>query len=205
MQGPLVWITGTYYRRTQADPSSLSRGKWEPAMVMGGWGSGGLWSRGVNRSLWAGSHPAWLVPICSEGVSLRSFQKLYIEKQGKKTLSSTEPFSDTKKYHCFKYFLRSVASLPSCQAFDNLQSNTKTCLFYHIDHKNQLATQQAFEFYCPIPQWKGVKHRGKEANRKGRITAKRKNLSSSSWGWQQMWLFGQIISSTRKTFPLKQG
>lgn len=27
MQGPLVWITGTYYRRTRADPSSLSPGE----------------------------------------------------------------------------------------------------------------------------------------------------------------------------------
>lgn len=80
MQGPLVWITGTYYRRTQADPSSLSRGKWEPAMLMGGWGSRGLGSRGVNRSLWAGCHPTWLVPSFNEGVSLRSFQKPSIEK-----------------------------------------------------------------------------------------------------------------------------
>lgn len=24
MQDPLVWITGTYYRRTQANPSTLS-------------------------------------------------------------------------------------------------------------------------------------------------------------------------------------
>lgn len=87
MQGPLVWITGTYYRRTQADPSSLSRGKWEPAMVLGGTGSGGLRRRGVNRSLWEDCHPAWLVPFFNEGVCLRSFRKKNpTEKQEKQFL-----------------------------------------------------------------------------------------------------------------------
>lgn len=46
MQGPLVWITGTYYRRTQAHPSSLSRGKWEPALVMGAEGPGAWGAEG---------------------------------------------------------------------------------------------------------------------------------------------------------------
>lgn len=49
MQGPLVWITGPYYRRTRADPSSLSLGKREPAVVMGVEGLGGLGSKGVNK------------------------------------------------------------------------------------------------------------------------------------------------------------
>lgn len=74
MQGPLVWITGTYYRRTQADPSSLSQGKWEPSTVMGGWGSKRLGSSGVNRGLRAGCHPTWLVPLFNEEISLRYFQ-----------------------------------------------------------------------------------------------------------------------------------
>lgn len=39
MQGPLVWITGTYYRRTQADPSNLSQGEM---------GAEGLWAWGAE-------------------------------------------------------------------------------------------------------------------------------------------------------------
>lgn len=40
MQDPLVWITGPYYRRTQANPSTLPWGKWEPTTVMGAEGPG---------------------------------------------------------------------------------------------------------------------------------------------------------------------
>lgn len=148
MQGPLVWITGTYYRRTQADPSSLSRGKWEPAMVLGGTGSRSLERRGVNRSLWEDCHPTWLVPFFNEGVCLRSLRKTLYWKTGK-TISSPEPLSDTKKCHCFKYFLSSVMFFSSFEAFDNLLSNTKTLWFYHINYK-RLASLQAFEFYCPV-------------------------------------------------------
>lgn len=155
MQGPLVWITGTYYRRTRADPSSLSRGKWEPAMVMGGWGSGGLGSRGVNRTLWAGCHPTWLVPF-NEAV----FQKPSIKKQGKKNLI----LSMTLKYV--------IASNISCGLTRLNQSFTKFwkeqpgpliifkvtpqhACFITLNTIRSWLLSKPFEFYCSIPHWKG--------------------------------------------------
>lgn len=180
MQGPLVWITGTYYRRTQADPSSLSRGKWEPAMVLGGTGSGGLGRRGVNRSLWEDCHPAWLVPFFNEGVCLRSFRKKKPYWKTGKTISSPEPLSDTKKCHCFKYFLSSAVSLQSFKAFDNRRSNTKILWFYRINFK-RLAFLQAFDFNVLSHIESGVNYGGKQANRSGRSEWRgRENFGSSS-------------------------
>lgn len=77
--------------------------------------------------------------------------------------------------------------------------------FFTLKTMSSWLLSKPFSFTVLSHIGRGVNYKGKQANRNGRIRVKRENFSSSSYGWQQIWVFGQIISSTRKTFLLKQG
>lgn len=118
MQGPLVWITSTYYRRTPADPRLYPGGN---GSQLRWWGGKGLGSRRVNWNLGIDCYLTWLWSV---------FQILSVKnKQTKQKKENHEILNGTKQWNGFRYALWFLMSLlESQQVFSIHQSNTKAWL-----------------------------------------------------------------------------